>query len=228
MCYNGGMNSEVSDILAAARELKMPLATLRQLALMLGEMSTDNERIRTEMVGVSERAIQQVNDLMRLSKLEDGLFEMEPVGVRAVCGEVTREIAELFNKGELMVEYRNRTSVVTANYELLASVVRGFLANAAASASDKVRLTVRDAGGKVEIAVRDRGPALPMEVWREIRKGRGAAQGPVAMRPGASRLALYTASRFSRYMHAEVGAVRHRDGTSFYVRLPRSEQRSFF
>ena len=36
------------------------------------------------------------------------------------------------------------------------------------------------------------------------------------------------ASRFSKYMHANIGAVRHRDGTSFYVELPVSKQASLF
>ena len=41
-------------------------------------------------------------------------------------------------------------------------------------------------------------------------------------------LGLYIASRFSRYMHANVGAVRHSDGSSFYVELPISQQGRLF
>ena len=48
------------------------------------------------------------------------------------------------------------------------------------------------------------------------------------MRPGSSGLGLFIASRFSRYMNAEMGAIRHSDGTSFYVELPVSRQARLF
>ena len=92
MCYNGGMDVEVDGILVAAHELKAPLAVIRQLALSFDEMNDKNEHIRDEMVSVSERAIKQVNDLTKLKRLEEGMFEMEPVAIRTVCDEVTREL----------------------------------------------------------------------------------------------------------------------------------------
>ncbi len=232
MCYNGGMDSEVDAILVAAHELKAPLATLRQLALSFGEMNSTGEHIRSEMVSVSERAIKQVNDLTKIRRLEDGLFEMEPVAIRAVCDEVTRELAYLFrfNKRDLFVKYSNRSPLVTANRELLYSVIYNFLLNAMHYSGEETRseLIVRDFHEKVKVTVRDYGPALPMDVWREMKRGWIEKPTSIAMRPGSSGLGLFIASRFSRYMHAEVGAVRHRDGTSFYVELPKSRQASLF
>ncbi len=69
---------------------------------------------------------------------------------------------------------------------------------------------------------------MPRDVWREMKRGFVAKPTSIAMRPGSSGLGLYIASKFSRYMNAEVGAVRHRDGTSFYVELPASKQASLF
>ena len=122
------MESEVDGILVAAHELKAPLAVLRQLALNLPEMKPSGEKMRSEMVSVSERAIKQVNDLSKIRRLEDGLFEMEPVAVRAVCDEVTKELAYLFsyNRRDLFIKYSNRARLVTANRDLLYSVVYNF------------------------------------------------------------------------------------------------------
>ena len=80
----------------------------------------------------------------------------------------------------------------------------------------------------VQVKIRDYGPALPIDVWREMKRGFVRKPTSIAMRPGSSGLGLFIASRFSRYMHAEVGAVRHRDGTSFYINLPISKQMSMF
>ncbi len=226
------MDKEVDGILVAAHELKAPLAVLRQLALGLPEMETSGERMRSEMVSVSERAIRQVNDLTKIRRLEDGLFVMEPVAVRAVCDEVTRELSYLFshNRRDLYIKYSNKSRLVTANRELLYSVVYNFLLNAMHYSGEGTRaeLIVKDFKGRVKVAVRDFGPALPMDVWREMKRGWINKPTSIAMRPGSSGLGLYIASKFSRAMGARVGAVRHRDGTSFFVDLPISKQASLF
>ena len=226
------MESEVDGILVAAHELKAPLTVLRQLALSFKEMDKAGEEIRSDMIRVSERAIRQVNDLVKIRRLEDGLFKMEPVAVREVCDAVTQELDLLFkfNKRNLVVRYSNRSKLVTANRELLYSVIYNFLVNAVHYSDERTRseLTVCEAKGRVRILVRDFGPALPVEVWKEMRRGWLSKPTSIAMRPGSSGLGLYIASKFSRYMNAEVGAVRHRDGTSFYVNLPISRQMSLF
>lgn len=221
---------EVDGILVAAEELKEPLVTLRQLALSFDGANAEDERIREAMMNVSDRAIRQVNDLMKLRRLEGGLFEMEPVAVRTVCDEVTRELEYMFRSGGrgLLVKYSARTGLVTANRELLKSVVWNFLFNASRYTEEKTELIVREYRDKVRVAVRDFGPELPVDLWKELRRGFVDKPTSIAMRPGSSGLGLYIASRFSRYMNADVGAVRHRDGTSFYVDLVKSRQARLF
>lgn len=226
------MEKEVDGILLAAHELKAPLAVLRQLALSFDDLDHKNEHLRSEMISVSERAIKQVNDLTKIKRLESGLFEMEPISVREVCDAVTRELSYLFsyNKRDLFIKYANRSKLVTANRDLLYSVVYNFLINAMHYSGEGTRaeLIVRDFHDRVKITVRDYGPALPMDIWREMKRGWLEKPSSIAMRPGSSGLGLFIASKFSRYMNAPVGAVRHRDGTSFYVELPISKQTSLF
>lgn len=226
------MDLEVDGVLVAAHELKAPLAVMRQLALAFEGAGTDDEHIRSEMLSVSERAIRQVNDLTKIRRLEDGLFEMEPVAVREVCDAVTQELRRLFEcqDRELEVNYSNRARLVTANRDLLYSVVYNFLINAMhyANSESRTELAVQDSKGKVKVTVRDYGPSLPIDVWREIKKGWVEKPLSVAMRSGSSGLGLFIASKFSRYMNAKVGVVRHRDGTSFYVELLASQQARLF
>lgn len=228
----GVVGRELDGILVAAHELKAPLAVLRQLALAFDGANAEDERIRAEMVRVSDRAIKQVNDLVKIRRLEDGLFAMEPVAVRAVCDEVANELGYLFshNKRDLFIKYSNRARLVTANKDLLHSVVYNFLLNAMHYSGEGTRaeLLVGDTRDKVKIVIRDYGPTLPVEIWKEMKRGWIKKPTSIAMRPGSSGLGLYIASRFSRYMSANVGAVRHRDGTSFYIELPVSRQASLF
>ena len=224
------MESEVSGILVAAHELKAPLNLMRQLAFSLESELDLKERknIHRQMIDISDRAIKQVNDLSKIARLEEGLFEMAPVSARGVCDEVTRELKSLFifNKRSLDIKYTNRERLVIANHDLLYSVIYNFCVNAAHYSGEQTKscLTVKDYQGSVRISVRDYGPALPMDVWREMKRGWLKKPTSIAMRPGSSGLGLFIASKFSKYMNARVGAIRHRDGTSFFVELQPSKQ----
>ena len=227
------MESEVNGILVAAHELKAPLSVLRQLALSLDFVDKkETDDIRAEMISVSERAIKQVNDLTKIARLEDGLFEMEPISVRAICDDVLKELNYLFryNNRDLRVKYSNSSRLVIANRDLLFSVIYNFCLNAIHYSTEETmsKLEISDHYDKVRVKVRDFGPSLPMDVWREMKRGWVKRPTSIAMRPGSSGLGLYIASKFSRYMNAEVGAIRHRDGTSFFVDLPISNQARLF
>lgn len=227
------MDSEVSGILIAAHELKAPLGLLRQLALSLDPNDKpDIKSTQAKMISVSERAIRQVNDLTKIAHLEDGLFEMEPVAVRTICDDVVNELAYLFryNHRDLRIKYTNKSRLVVANKDLLYSVIYNFCLNAMHYSSEESRseLSVYENVGKVRVAVRDFGPALPKDVWRELKRGWIEKPTSIAMRPGSSGLGLYIASKFSQHMNANIGAVRHRDGTSFFVDLLISKQESLF
>ncbi len=226
------MDAEVDGILVAAHELKAPLAVLRQLAFVLDGATLHDKRIKKDMINVSERAIKQVNDLVKVRRLEEGMFVMEPVAVREVCDAVSYELRYLFNEKQqsLKIHYSNRSRLVSANRELLYSVIYNFLINAMhySDVETETLLSVKDSGERVKVMVRDFGPALPIDVWREMKRGWIDKPLSIAMRPGSSGLGLFIASRFSRYMGANVGAIRHRDGTSFFVELPVSKQASLF
>ena len=223
------MESEV----VVAHELKAPLSLMRQLALSL-DYEEDIEGAREvgrQIVATSDRAIRQVNDLTKIARLDEALFEMEPVNPRAICDEVVGELWRLFefNRRSLRIDYRNKRRLAVANEQLLHSVVYNFCLNAMNYGGEELpsEIFVYDRASKIRIEVRDYGPAIPTKIWREI-KG-GFINKPVAtpMRPGSSGLGLYIAAKFANYMNSDFGLIRHRDGTSFYVDLPVSGQLSF-
>jgi signal transduction histidine kinase len=220
-----------SGVVTVAHELKAPLCLLRQLALSL-EFEQDVRQVSERMVATSERALRQVNDLVKVARLTDALFDMEPVNPRRICDEVIVELDSLFrfNRREVRVDYRNREKLVVGNRDLLHSVVYNFCLNAMNYGGEESpsEVFVRDArGGGVRVGVRDFGPTIPTKMWREIKDGFVKKPMEIAMRPGSSGLGLYIAAKFIDYMHGRFGLVRHRDGTSFYVDLVPSQQTSW-
>ena len=232
------MESEVfgtgSSAVVVAHELKAPLALMRQLALSI-ELENDlagAQKVSEQIVATSERALRQVNDLTKVARLEDAMFEMEPVNPRVVCDEVLAELWKYFrfNRRELSIEYKNKRKLVVGNRQLLFSVVYNFCLNAMNYGGEELpsRVIVRDLqGNKVRVEVRDYGPAVPTKIWRQIKDGVIKKPVDIAMRPGSSGLGLYIAAKFANYMQSDFGLIRHRDGTSFYIDLPVSGQLSF-
>ncbi len=232
------MESEVfgtgSSVVVVAHELKAPLALMRQLALSI-ELENDlagAQKVSEQIVATSERALRQVNDLTKVARLEDAMFEMEPVNPRVVCDEVLAELWKYFrfNRRELSIEYKNKRKLVVGNRQLLFSVVYNFCLNAMNYGGEELpsRVIVRDLqGNKVRVEVRDYGPAVPTKIWRQIKDGVVKQPVDIAMRPGSSGLGLYIAAKFANYMQSDFGLIRHRDGTSFYIDLPVSGQLSF-
>lgn len=228
------MKCEVNSILVAAHDLKAPLSLMRQLALSL-DLADDYDvrsRLQSQLVSVADRAIQQVNDLCKVQRLQDGLFTLEPLAVRGLCDEVYRELAPIFTHERrlLQLSFRNRARLAVANRELLHSIIYNFCTNALHYSNQETasKLSIVDYHDRIRVSVRDYGPALPADIWRQLQQNTLKSPTAIAMRPDSSGLGLYVSSEFARHMHTAIGATRHRDGTSFYIDLPISKQVSLF
>lgn len=227
------MHSEVNSIFVAAHELKAPLALMRQLALSLDpENPAETKEYQDKLISVSDRALKQVSDLAKIARLEDGLFDMEPVAVRGLCDEVAAELKYLFRfqQKSLKISYRNKQKLAVANHDLLHSVVYNFCTNALkySDQNQASLLTVKDKNHHIRLEVRDFGPALPTDIYQKLAKNELETPTNISFRPDSSGLGLFIATKFARYMKANVGAIRHRDGTSFFVDLPVSHQGTLF
>jgi signal transduction histidine kinase len=233
------MHGEVAESLfgagVVAHELKAPLGLIRQLAFSLRNDLSEGEllRIAEQISATSERALRMVSELTKVARLEEGLFELQPVNPRRVCEQVLRELSGYyaFNNRRLKVRYGNARLVV-ANAELFSSIVYNLCSNAMyyseKESESEMFIKAVDFGRKVRIGVRDFGPSLPVGIYRHLRKGFLNAPTSIAMRPGSSGMGLFIASRFAQYMNGQMGAMRHSDGTTLFVDLFASQQRSLF
>jgi len=223
-----------SSLTTLAHELKSPLALIRQLSLLI-DSDLDPvtlDRVASQLRFTSDRTLKLVSDLTRAARLEDAMFEMAPINPRRICDDVLYFMQPAYKlKGSsLKVDYSNQQKLIVANQELLSSIIYNFCDNALNYSSDDspASLFIRSAeDSKVRIGVRDHGPCLPLSVWRDIKRhGQVLTPQPIQARPGSSGLGLYIISRFAQAMCGQLGAIRHRDGTTLYIDLPVSNQLS--
>ena len=225
----GGVLSNAPLFIAAAHELKSPLALVRQLSLGIegGTLSPEEtQRLAHQITLTSERALRLTTNLTRTARLEDGLFSLEPLNPMTLCQDVVHEITPLYNAKGRTIQFASRTRPILglANPDLLRRIVLGFADNALHYTDDKtpvvISTTLRNSGTRVRVAVRDHGPGA----LKGSRAGLGVAPEQIHNRPESSGLGVYIARQFAEAMQATIGITRHRDGATFYVEFGTSTQ----
>lgn len=223
------------SLVAAAHELKAPLVLVRQLGFALQDdsLTADQRRkLHDQIILTSERSLRLTADLTKVARLEDAMFELEPVNPEQICRDVSAELAPLFEAHgrSLTVKCRKHPLLTVANRDLLRRIVLHFTDNSLYYSQPgmpvELQIQALRSLGAVRIGVRDFGPALPSSVWRDLQTRLAHSVQPVHARPESSGLGLYISSQFAEVMNGKIGAVRHRDGATFYVDLPASYQLS--
>ena len=214
----------------AAHELKSPLALIRQLSLELHDGSSANSDMLIEQIRlISERSLRLTTNLTKVNRLQTSLFENTSINPRAVVAEVQMELAPLYRARERSLRFSSSSSLplVSTNYDLLRRILANFADNALHYADEEgiVELfaQLRRKDDVVRLGVRDYGPRISRLQWRSIQKYHEAH---AATRPDSSGLGLAISSQFADAIGARVGAIRHKDGASFYVDVPVSKQLS--
>ncbi len=235
----GDPRVQVTPLTAAAHELKAPLALVRQLALRLqddikGEHLSDSQRLKLlqQISLTSERALRLTSDLTKASRLDSALFALEPINPEQLCRDVVSELTPMFDaygKSVQVMGYRHPLLLV-ANRDLLRRILLGFSDNALhyTQPGTAVHLQVKSfkKSGVIRIGVRDFGPALSTDMWKKLQKKLKTAPQAIHARPESSGLGLYIAHQFAEVMNGTIGAVRHKDGATFYIELQASSQLS--
>lgn len=225
-------HQEITPVVAAAHELKAPLALIRQLALRLETtpLTPAQQRLLAQVTLTSERALRLTTDLTKAARLEDALFAVEPLNPEQICRDLVQELTPLFEAHgrQLAVEKRSHPLLLVGNRDLLRRILANFSDNALYYTEPgsvvEMQIKALKQSGRVRIGVRDYGPALSTAMWRQLKTRLALAPHALHTRPQSSGLGLYLASQFAEAMHGEVGITRHRNGTTFYVELHASQQ----
>ena len=231
----GGLFNLNSSLTSLAHELKSPLVLIRQLALSLGDDNFTERDLKTishQLNLTSDRALRLVSDLTKVARLEDAMFQLDPINPRVICDEVLFSMSSIYklHSRHLDVKYPRGSTLIIANQDLLRSVIYNFCDNALRYSFENSpsRLFIQFVSArKLRIGVRDYGPCLPPHIWREIKKSGAIHQPqPIQARPQSSGLGLYIISKFIHAMNGKLGVVHHRDGITMYADFTTSNQLS--
>lgn len=218
-------------VASTASELSAPLVLLRQLSLALASddlTTAERDKLIERLALTSERALRTARTLAFQPNVQP-LIDLEPVNAVTLCNEVVHELAPLFRAHgkTITVKKRTKSPLLIADRTLLRRVLVSLGDNALHFSPENkpTQLTISSHGDHVRVGVRDYGPAVPVDIWREL-DGRIARRSvmPLPRRPQASGVGLLMARRIAQAMGGFVGVTRHRDGATFYIDMRISGQ----
>lgn len=222
-------------IAISSQRLRNPLSVTKGYISMIlegmyGSLPEKAEKPMKNIFQANERLIHLVNDLLDLSKIESGKFEMnvEKVDIRALLEESVEELRPEAKKKELSLELKKGEKVfVEGDSNKLKQVFSNFLHNA-------IKYT-REGGISVEVipreetvlvTVSDTGEGMEEKELKHLFEvfSRGAAG--MKLYTEGTGLGLYVAKKIMEIHHGRIWAESEglKKGSTFFVELPYTQK----
>lgn len=231
------MDDKMQDDLVSivSHELRTPLTAIRSYAWMAlhrsdMKLSEKLEKYLIRIVLSSERMINMVNDLLNISRIEEGKIEVHPekVDLISLCKDIMDEVyySKTTNKTIKMILLEKPIPLVCADPERLREVLLNLVGNAVKFAPQNSQITisfVKDQG-QVQTFIQDQGPGIAKEdLDRLFKKFSRLDNSYTAMSTsGGTGLGLYISKKLIEKMQGRISADSDGEGkgATFTFSLP--------
>lgn len=225
---------------AAAHELKAPLALISGLAATLQEQNV-SEAERTQAIEriilSSDRLLELVEGFLaaeRYRYVQQDDLELTALSPVCIMEDVAHELSPLAETYQQHVELQppRRATTIMVHRPSLHRVLFNLLDNAIkySKPQSTIGLEARcERDRHVRLTVKDNGTGVASADIKRIFEKFGTAMQPVAAYAGSSGLGLYIAEQLTKAMQGSIGVHAQRGGGSaFYVRVPIAQQINLF
>ena len=160
-----------------SHELKTPLTSISGFAELMAKGDVPADRVKefsSDIYRESRRMITLVDDIIRLSRLDEGGTGLpeEPVDLYALSSEILDELRSVAEKDGIQLTLEGEPVEVTGVRQLLGEAVYNLCDNAikynTSGGSVTVRIEQPDADGRIALSVRDTGIGIPAEHQKRV------------------------------------------------------------
>ncbi len=225
--------SKTEFVSLAAHQLRMPLSVIKWSLKMLingdlGEISQPQKEAIEKTYESNETMIRLVNDLLNVTKIEEGRFILSPTPARLedVIQSVINSLEGLVKSKKLQFKFETperRYPTLNIDIEKIKIAVGNLIHNAIRYTAEGGAITVflKSSDGKMEFSVKDTGVGIPKEQQGKVFSRFFRATNAVKTEAEGSGLGLYIARNI---IEAHGGRVWFESsegrGSTFYFTLP--------
>jgi signal transduction histidine kinase len=214
-----------------SHEFRSPLTVIKGYAeFLLGAESGRQQEMMREILESCERAIDLVDTLIEVSRIEQGergrILDVRPVDLREVARTSVDALSAFAASKRIQVEldFAAGDFRLDGDGNLLQQVVKKLVDNALKYSPPGGRVCVRARPGADEMSleVEDSGIGIPAEHLPRIFEKFYMVDGSIARRVGGTGVGLYLVREIVRLHHGSVDVKSlPGEGSVFSVRLPR-------
>lgn len=214
-----------------SHELKTPLHTISGSAeLMAGGLvkTKDIPDFSRRIYVESQRMIQLVEDIIKLSRLDEGAEDMqwETVDLRLIAEETVSSLSSQAKDLDVKIEFHGQTSPVYGIRQLLQAIVYNLCDNAVKynRKGGSVFVTVKNENEFSLLSVSDTGIGIPTEYQDRVFERFYRVDKSHSKEIGGTGLGLSIVKHAAKLLGAEISLISAPDkGTEITVRFPRKE-----
>lgn len=217
----------------ASHQLKTPLTAIgwiaeRLLANKAGKLAKKPKEYVNDIYQSNKRMIRLVNDLLSVSRLEEGKIKIEPKPLRLeeIITSLVKEQKDFIDKCRCQVVFekpKEPLPLVVADESLLRQIVHNLLSNAIRYSvpKGKVRVGIKKDGNNFLLIVADNGIGIPKDKQYRVFEKFFRADNAQKKQTDGTGLGLYIIKMIVGTMGGKIWFVSEENkGTTFYVSLP--------
>jgi len=228
------LESIQSDFVSlSSHQLRTPLSAIKWYVEMLlsqkqGKL-TEKQLLYLQQISRSnERAINLVNDLLDVSRIQEGQIHLElrPAKIEAVVEETIDNLQNLIKNKNITINFEiinGPLPPIVTDREKLKRIVSNVLSNAMhySQQGGRVRVTVEKNTEHVLLKVADSGVGIPAADQPKMFSKFFRSQNVIKLAPDGTGLGLFISKSLMDAMGGQLAFDSHEGrGTTFYLKLP--------
>ena len=194
-----------------SHELKTPLHSISGYAELLKSglvLPQDREGFYEKIYAEAQRLVRLVEDILRLSRLDEGAADMEwvPADLYAAACQTARKLGAAAELAGVTLDVRGQTAPLQSIPQLLDAVLFNLMDNAVKynQPGGRVTVTVEDRADTLRLTVADTGAGIPAEHQERIFERFYRVDKSHSKEVGGTGLGLSIVKHAAQILHAEL------------------------
>src|SRR3989338_685750 len=226
-------NIEYDFVTLASHQLRTPLSAIKWYCEILlsrrpGKLSKKQEQHLQEIYRSNDRAINLVNDLLDVSRIQEGSIHLElrPIHVEKVIEETLDNLGTLITASKIRVNFEIKSGplpVVEADADKLKRAVTSLLSNALkyTPAGGSIGVSLEKKSDSVLVTISDSGVGIPKAEQGRVFEKFFRSPNVIKLAPDGTGLGLFITKSLVEVMGGKIGFTSQEgQGTTFFFTVP--------
>ena len=217
----------------AAHQLRTPLSAIKWSLRMIldgdvGKISEDQRDLLEKTYASNERMIGLINDLLNVTRIEEGrfLYKPEKMQIEGIVVNVIQDDEEIIKMKDINVSFKKSKKLlplVVIDQEKMSLAIHNLLDNALKYTPEKgkIEISLEEKDSNIIFKIKDTGVGIPEDQKERIFTKFFRGSNVIKLETEGSGLGLYTTKNIIESHKGKIWFESEEDkGTTFYFSIP--------